>query len=417
MRAQVEPIESGADVERVMLHNPDRASNLLKSYNQLLGKAIKAPDVVELTEAFDDDSAFVEHLVEGLLPASGSMVVGAKKKVGKSVLLVNLARSVVRGVPFLGRSVRRGPVLYGSFDEPKAVTLERLEALGMRGQPGFFLWAVRGGVGTSWKTVVRNHVAKYRPSLFIVDTLAKLAGIQEINSYGEWNAAYAPLHAIADEFDCAIVVTVHNKKEGSGFDALAGSTAIGGGVDTILVIERDLQNVRTIATEQRVGNDMDKTVLNMDPDTFSLGIGPEAWLAQQREIQQEIMDAIGTEKFQLEQILEAVNRRSLQVKRALYAAVDAGFILREGRGVRGSPRLYSVLTETGPGKSGKPHSIYVIPGPGPIGDQERPGNEELKLVPKSGPGMDQGGPSGTSEDQETDDEVQALFDRAGEVGL
>ena len=87
---------------------------------KLVAHAIKAPDVLELTDAFDDDSAFVEHLVEGLLPASGSMVIGAKKKVGKSVLLVNLARSIVRGrASFLGRGCRQGPVLYGSFDEPR----------------------------------------------------------------------------------------------------------------------------------------------------------------------------------------------------------------------------------------------------------------------------------------------------------
>jgi hypothetical protein len=384
------------DVDRLALSNPDEYQRLLKGYKNLVDTRKPEPfdDVSELTQAFDDDSAFVEHLVEGLLPASGSMVVGAKKKVGKSVLLANLTRSVARGAPFLTRASKKGRVLYGSFDEPKAVTLERFEALGMRNQPGVFLWAKRGGVGPNWKTVVRDYVLKFKPDLLIVDTLAKLASIQEINSYGEWNAAYAPLHKLADEFKFSIVVTVHNKKEGAGFDALAGSTAIGGGVDTILVIERDLQNIRTIATEQRVGTDMERTILNMDNDTFELSIGPEEWLSKQREVQQEIITAIGPGKLQLEQIVAAVNRRTLQIKRALYAAVDAGFIIRDGRGIRGDPRLYSVRHERDQETPKKSYTTAIKPGPGPIGDQEM----ESKVVPLSrsstGPGVAHAGQTG-----------------------
>ena len=376
----------------------------------LSANGVRFADVADLTQAFDDDSAFLEHLVEGLLPVSGSMVIGAKKKVGKSVLLANLTRSVARGEPFLGRACKQGRVLYGSFDEPKAVTLERFEALGMKGEPGVFLWATRGGVGPKWDDAVRDRVRHFKPTLFIVDTLAKLANIQEINSYGEWNAAYAPLHKLADEMGFSLAVTVHNKKEGGGFDALAGSTAIGGGVDTIMVIERDPNNVRTIATEQRVGTDMERTILNMDPDTFALGIGPELWLARQREIQQEIIDEIGDKAITLEQITEAVNRRTLQVKRALYAAVDAGFIERSGRGTRGDPRLYNVRRNRDQETQKKPYNTDSIPGPGPIGDQTGPRNSLPLLRPACGPGMDQAGLTGTKRDQETD-----LLDYANEV--
>jgi RecA-family ATPase len=45
----------------------------------------------------------VAHRVEGLLPDAGSMLIGAKKKVGKSLFLINLARQIARGEPFLGR--------------------------------------------------------------------------------------------------------------------------------------------------------------------------------------------------------------------------------------------------------------------------------------------------------------------------
>ena len=131
---------------------------------------------------------------------------------------------------------------------------------------------------------------------------------------------------------------------------------------------------------------MEKTILNMDEDTFSLGIGPEAWLATQREIQQEIMYVIHDGQVPLEEILAKVKRRSLAIKRALYAAIDAGFIIRSGRGVKGDPRLYRL-----PVNGTKKERIdEAIPGPGPIGDQEK-GKPALRLV---GPGME---PDGTTE--------------------
>lgn len=366
-------------------------------------------DVQELTVAFEEDTATIGHLVEGLIPLGGSMVLGAKKKVGKSVLLVNLARSIVRGEPFLGRHCRKGAVLYGSFDEPKSVTMMRLEAIGLKGQPGFFLWARRGGLGENWPTIMRSYIDRFRPTLFIVDTLAKLANIREINSYGEWNQAYAPLHAAADEFGCAIVVTVHNKKEGGGIDAMAGSSGgVGGNPDTLMVIEKDLQKVRTIETEQRIGNDIERSILYMNEDTFQVSMGSEAWLQKQRELQQEILNALGTDSLTLEHILSKVKRRVIKTKEALYAAIDSGFILSGGRGIRGEPRLYrsagkrdqeTEIAISHKGESLVPKTAHVS---GDQADHEIGWAVEVggKPGPVIGTKM---GPTGTNRDQETEE--------------
>lgn len=365
---------------------------------------------VTMAEAFDSDTA-IAHLVEGLVPRGGSMVVGAKKKVGKSVLLMNLARAVARGETFLGRRCQKGPVLYISCDEPKSVTLDRASALGLNNEPNIFLLASRA-VPDDWAGALRSEYRRLKPILVIVDTLAKLARIKDINSYGEWGAAYAPLQAMGDEFGCAYVVSVHNKKEGATTpDSMAGSTAIGGGVDTILVMARCADGSRTIETEQRLGQDMARSVLRMDEE-YRLSIGGEAWLDEQRELEREIFRSLGDESITLEEILRRVPRRGLVVKRALYASVDTGWILRSGSGKRGDPHVYRV-SDMGLNRDQETRKPLVdnvsclVPKKaqfiGTHSDQETEDEEEGWSV-VTGPRLDQAGPTGTNRDQETEEE-------------
>jgi hypothetical protein len=312
--------------------------------------AIKEPDfddVEELTTAFDGDENIVSDLIEGMLPKHGAFLLGGKKKAGKSVILGNITRCVVLGEPFLERHCQKATVLYGSFDESKSVTLERFEALGLKGQPGVFLWANRASFGKEWPGVVRKYIEHFKPGIFVCDTLAKLAGIREINSYGEWNLAFQQLHAIADEYGVAIIVTAHSKKEGHGFDAIAGSSGgLGGNVDTTMIVERDENDVRTIATEQRSGDDMPEKVLRMDPDTFLVSIGRDAWVEQRRSLQQAIIDAMGHEALGRDEIISKVGRRALDVKRALSGAVDAGWMTYDIATGLGHKKLYQVISRT-----------------------------------------------------------------------
>jgi len=361
---------------------------------------------ISLAEAFSEDQT-IEHLVEGLVPAAGSMVVGAKKKVGKSVLLLNLARAVAHGGTFLGRRCRKGPVVYVSLDEPKAITLERMEALGLKDDPEIFLIASRNPPN-DWGTALRNEVKRRRAVLVIVDTLAKLARIQEINSYGEWNKAYAPLQSIAEELGCAYVVTVHNRKDGqTSTDSMAGSMAIGAGVDTTLVMSRAADGTRTIETEQRHGQDMARSVLSMDRDTYELSISGEAWLADQRELERAIFACIGDAALPLEEITKRVRLRSLVVKRAVYASVDGGWLERVGSGKRGDPYLYKAIAgalsarDQETAKAPPDKGLFLVPSlPIHNRDQETDPSDEGWSV-KVGPGLDQPGLGGTKRDQET----------------
>ena len=66
----------------------------------------------------------------------------------------------------------------------------------------------------------------------------------------------------------AHILCVHHagKGERTGGDALLGSTALFGAVDTLLMMKRRDQ-VRTIETMQRYGEDNDETVVHLDTET------------------------------------------------------------------------------------------------------------------------------------------------------
>jgi hypothetical protein len=74
-------------------------------------------------------------------------------------------------------------------------------------------------------------------------------------------------------------------------------------------------------------------------------------------------------------VLEQVKRRSLVVKRALYAAIDAGWIKTTGRGVKGEPKLYDIADIPGPGWERNMKPVPVSGTRQEPSDQEGPGND------------------------------------------
>lgn len=246
------------------------------------------------TAALLETTAQIDYLIDGLLPVGGSMLLGAQKKVGKSVFELNLTLAVARGQQFLGRfACRSARVLYVGVDEPQTITKVRAAALGFRPDDQV-AWVLDRRVPDDWKAWLRDLIVKEKPGLLVVDTLAKLLSITEINSYGEWNRKLAPLHALAEEFKLSWAGSAHNGKDSSGgANAVAGSMAITAGVDTIVIEQRMPGGVRLIETEQRFGIDLEPTILQMNEDTFALTLGDEVWLARIKAVAQKILFLMG----------------------------------------------------------------------------------------------------------------------------
>jgi hypothetical protein len=211
-----------------------------------------------------------EYLVEGMLPLAGSSILHGKPKKGKSSISRQLALAVSRGEPFLGRQTVQGLVMYIALEEKPSEIKRHFRLLGADDDPILILTDLRG----CKLEQVRQEILLKRPVLVIVDTLAKFLNISKINDYGPVNKAVQWIHDVARESGAHIMAIHHSKKgtEEDVTDNMLGSTALAGGVDTLISLA-DVRGGRIISTTQRYGDWMEETALQFDPETRSVRLG------------------------------------------------------------------------------------------------------------------------------------------------
>jgi putative DNA primase/helicase len=90
-----------------------------------------------LRELMDQPKRKVRWTVEGLLPAGGTSLLTAKRKVGKSTLTRCLALAVARGHKFLGRKTLQGTVLYLAPQEIESEFTAHFKSLGAQAMNQF----------------------------------------------------------------------------------------------------------------------------------------------------------------------------------------------------------------------------------------------------------------------------------------
>lgn len=71
----------------------------------------------------------IEWAIEGVLPKNAITIVAGKGGIGKTMLLLDMADSVSKGVPFLDRPTIKMPVYFGDFENPVPVTADRARTL------------------------------------------------------------------------------------------------------------------------------------------------------------------------------------------------------------------------------------------------------------------------------------------------
>jgi hypothetical protein len=228
---------------------------------------LKVFTLKDLREVPEESHSWV---VEGLLPTAGSSLLVGKPKTGKSTLARQLAFAVSTGRPFLGRDVLQGPVLYLALEEKKSEVWKQFELLGADGtEPISVVFDYHG----NRMDEVRDLIALIKPVLVVVDTLAKFLDLREINKYGPTNNRLRELHELARNSG-AHLLCVHHSRKGVSDDAIdnvLGSTALSGGVDTVIAIQNH-RGKRTLSTLQRYGVSIDETILDFDPETRTSSI-------------------------------------------------------------------------------------------------------------------------------------------------
>ena len=208
-----------------------------------------AGQIFTLADAYKEREP-LQYLVEGLLTLpSLSILFGAPASL-KSLLLADLAASVVGGLPWISREVIQSPIMWLDFDNGPRRTHERIAAL-CRGRdlpedaPFFYLSMPTTGLDASKAGEIRRLLDMARErgvKLICMDNLSLIAGMADENS-----AAMVPvmsgLRMLAECSGAAVVVIHHQRKsngiKGRAGEALRGHSSIEAALDLALLVERE----------------------------------------------------------------------------------------------------------------------------------------------------------------------------------
>jgi 5S rRNA maturation endonuclease (ribonuclease M5) len=297
---------------------------------------------VPLREYFDAPEEQQSWLVDDLLPSAGLSIVAAKPKTGKSTLARQLALSVAQGSDFFGRGTRRGEVIYLALEEKQQEITAHFRALGATGDESIRIHCAPAPAEAlhECQVLLKNHPA----SLLIIDPLFKFARVKDGNDYAQMTGALEPILTLARQSGTHVLLVHHTGKNerSDAADAILGSTAILGNVDTAIILARR-DNYRTILTRQRYGLDLPESLLNFDPDRRAMTLGASREQAVQEKVEQDIIVFLGSNAGAREaEILDAVSGRKQGKVAALRRLLD-NRVRRQGKGGKSDPYKYFLV--------------------------------------------------------------------------
>jgi archaellum biogenesis ATPase FlaH len=207
------------------------AANLREALDEIRTGEDGRPFLVRAAELKADPVSFTVH---SLIPAGMLSLLSGKDKRGKTLLAQEIVRAVLRGAAFLDRfPCERGPVVGAFLDDPTSLTLDRLEALGMRHNPELYLVPPLAFDGDAMRFLDRLEaaVARVRPVLVVVDSFYQLvpSGRDAGNDQARMGPLMARLNRLATV--SAVLAVAHDNKAGAD---VAGSHVIRAAAKCIL---------------------------------------------------------------------------------------------------------------------------------------------------------------------------------------
>ena len=349
-----------------------------------LGHAPALLTAAEILQAADSPEP--DWLVEGLIPAGGVTLLVGRPKSGKSTFARALAVAVAQGRPFLGRETRRGPVLLLSLEDRQRDAARHLRALGLRAEDPLLLAAGQRDIQP-----LRCWIQAYRPVLVVIDTVGRVLHLRDSSEYAEVTEALDGLLRLARESGAAFLLVHHSPKASDGrdpIDAPLGSTAFAGTADVVLHLKRGRDGVRTLASVQRVGQDMEESVVTIGPDGWPALVGTRREV-QTQAMSDEILKYLASHgESTRDEILSGVQGEAAVKIRALDHLVREGRVVRSGTGRRGDPFRFrlaprGVDPRGDPLPSGSPDSVF------PFADSTTNGRTEIQNRPEPASVLDE----------------------------
>jgi hypothetical protein len=179
------------------------------------------------------------YLIKNVIPSGGLTVVWGRPKCGKSFKTFDMMMHIARGVPYRGKRVQQGIVVYIALEGGTGFR-RRIEAYkkehDVKDAP-FYLITDRTDLVRDHKTLITNikEQTPDAPAAVVIDTLNRsLAGSE---SSDEDMAAYIKAaDAIREAFACAVIIVHHCGIDGS---RPRGHTSLTGAVDAQIAVSRN----------------------------------------------------------------------------------------------------------------------------------------------------------------------------------
>lgn len=272
-------------------------------------------------------------------------IVGRAKAAGKTTFICAMIRSLLDGRPFLGAATIQTPVVLLTEQAPSSLR-PRLARFGLADRDDLAILTWRDARGVAWADIVTAAVAecdRIGAQVLVVDTLPAFAGIRgdAENDAGAALEAIAPLQVAAAD-GLAVVVVRHERKGGGDVgDSARGSSAFTGAVDIVLRLARGLNptrpGIRVLSALSRFDETPEEVVIELVDDRYIL-LGDQAALAL-AEARAGILGAIdGSDDGPTMAELEAaIDAKRTTIQEGVAALLEAGAIVRSGKGRKGSP--------------------------------------------------------------------------------
>jgi hypothetical protein len=185
-----------------------------------------------------------------------------------------------------------------------------------------------------------------RPALIVVDMLAGVLPVKDLNDYAQVTQRFEPLVKLSRVTGATLLLLHHGSAHGAGrdgIDAALGSTAVSGSVDNVLVLRRT-DRQRVLSSVQRIGPDLEPTIIVLNPETGRLERAGAKREVDDTDLGQRIVDALQTAS---EPVLESwiqvqVTGRKTDQVRVLRHLVGMRKVFRRGAGGRPDPYRYTL---------------------------------------------------------------------------
>jgi RecA-family ATPase len=209
--------------EQVLAWRPQRQRSL-----------VELRDVQAIRQMVDPPS-----LIEGILLEGAFAALSGKPGTYKTFIALDLSFCIATGLPWAGRQVRSGAVVYNAAEGTGGLR-RRLASWenfhGIEVDNVHFITSPVNFLDPAMITALIEAARKLPelPVLVVIDTLARSFGGGDENSTKDMNFFIAEVDRLRESLGCAVLVVHHTPHHAN---KLRGSSALPGALDTIISVE------------------------------------------------------------------------------------------------------------------------------------------------------------------------------------